>query len=92
MLIWRGGSANKISPGQDKSLFEAEHNYLTNQIPEGNKNQVPNKKRKFIRIIKNIPTAFSQQVQNITPNSSTRTSTSNRSSTKKTERSGAKKD
>ena len=87
-----GGGADKNSPWQDKSGFEAEHNSPTNQIPEGKKNHPLKKKRKFSRIIKKTPTPSSQQVQKITPNSPSRTSTRNRSSTKKKDGSGAKKD
>ena len=90
MLIQMGGVL-KNSPGKDKSAFEAEHHSPTNQIPKGKKNYIPKKKSKFSRRIKTTPTTSSQQVQNITPNSSTGTSTWNRSSTKKTEGSGAKK-
>ena len=49
------------------------------------------KNRKFSRNIKKTPTPCSQQVQNIPPNLSSRTSTRNRSSTKKTDGSGVKK-
>ena len=87
-----GVSADEKYPGQEKLSFEAEHHSPTKKIPEGKKNQLPKKKRKFSRIIKKTPTESSQQVKNITPNSSTRTSTRNRSSTKNTEVSGAKKD
>ena len=87
-----GGSADENSPGQDKSAFEAEHQYPTNQIAEGKKNQLPKKKSKFSRRIKKTPTPSSQQVQNITPNSSISTSTRNRSITKNMYGSGAKKD
>ena len=87
-----GGSADKNYPGQDKSAFDAEHHYPTNQIPEGKNNQHPKKKRKFSRRIKNTPTPFYQQVQTITPNSPSMTSTRNRSSTNKTDVSGDKKD
>ena len=73
-----GGSADKNSPGQDKSAFEAEYHYPMNQIPEGKKNQLSKKKRKFSRIIKNTTTPSYQQVQNITPNSSSNKSTRNR--------------
>ena len=55
-----GGSADKNSPGQDKLAFEAKHHSPTNQIPEGKKNQLPKKKRKICRRIKNIPPASSQ--------------------------------
>ena len=90
MLIWRGGVL-KNSPGQYKPAFETEHHSTTKQIPEGKKNQLPKKKRKFSRRIKNNPTTSSQKVQNINPNLSSCASTKNTSSTKNTDRSGAKK-
>ena len=84
--------ADENSPGQEKSEFEAEHHSTTNQIPEENKNHLPKKKRKFSRRIKKTPTTSSQQVKKITPNYSSRTSTRNRSSIKKTDGSGSRKD
>ena len=86
------GSADENSPGQDRSAFEAKHNSPKNQIQEGKKNHLPKQKSKFSRRFKNTPIPYSQKVQNITPNSLSRKSTSNRSSTKKTDGSGAKKD
>ena len=86
------GVLTKKSPGQEKSEFEAEHHSPTNQIPEGKKNQLPKKKRKFSRRMKKTPTPSSQKLQNITPNSSSRTSTRNSSITKNMDRSGANKD
>ena len=50
-----GGNADENYPGRDKSAFEAGHHSPTNQLPEAKKNQLPNKKRKFIRRIKKIP-------------------------------------
>ena len=87
-----GGSADKNSPGKDKSAFDVEHHSPKNQIPEDEKNQLPKTKRKFSRRFKKTPTPSFQQVQNITPNSSTRTRTRNRSNTKNTDGGGAKKD
>ena len=86
------GSADKNSPWQEKSAFEAEYHSTTNQILEGKKNYLPEKKSKFSRKIKKTTTTSSQQVQKITPNSSTSTRTMNKSRNKNTEGSGAKKD
>ena len=92
-LCWfERGSADENAPEQDKSTFEAEHHSPTNQILEGKKIQLPKKKRRYRSRTKETPTASSQKVQNITPNYSTRTSTRNSSSIKKTEGSGANKD
>ena len=87
-----GRISDKNSPGKGKSAFEEDHHYPTNQIPEGKKNQLPNKKRKLSSRIKKTPTASSHKVYNITPNYSTREITRNRPSTNKTEGSGSNKD
>ena len=86
------GSADKNSPWQEKLSFEAGHHSPTNQILEGKKIQLPKKKRRYRSRTKETPTASSQKVKNINPNSSTRTITRNGSSTNKMEGSGGRKD